>query len=166
MNAKINKQTILVAWFDLLKIEKKGLKKNQKIYLENSTLIDLIDLHLQKLFPMQVPATKGYNITSGIDGKSNQIIITSLINRRKYDLNNWRTNIENALAEILYKKRQGIKVNKLYCQIIHPKEMEIIWNATIVVQDHKSYFPTRTKHKKKKVQIENDKAYYFPDSDN
>jgi len=159
-----NLENIYKIWFEKINIKVETIKntsKNKIIHFEKQSLELLIELILDKIFENE--KYKKYNIIS-----DDKMIIIKCQNTRNIYMDEWHKKIEESLSQFLYKKSQSQNVNKIYTKT---NNLEFMWENTIIIDDKKSYLPTRTiKRKKRKIpskdsQIPFGQGYYFPDSE-
>ena len=151
-------------WLEKINIKIETLKKTSKnkiIHFEQQSLELLIKLILDKTF--ETEKYPKYNIIC-----DDKMIIIKCQNTRNIYMDEWYKKIEDSLSQILYKKSQSQNVNKIYTKF---NNLEFQWENTIIIDDKKSYLPTRTHKRKKRKntikdgQIPFGQGYYFPDSE-
>lgn len=160
-NNSINTKKIYQEWWKKMKLNPNDISKNKILRLESQTLELLIEIILNHVFENH--SCSKFNIV----GDEHRIIVKSQ-NIRHWQMEKWNKSVEEGLALFLYKKTQSQNVNKIYTK---DDKLEISWEMTIIIDDKKSYLPTRKlKRKKKKIptkdqQIPAGEGYYVPDSD-
>lgn len=162
----INPEKIYQEWWKKMEFNPNDISKKKILHLESQTLELLIKIILNHVFENH--SCSKFNLITD----EHRIIIKSQ-NIRHWQMEQWNKSVEEGLALFLYKKTQSQNVNKIYTKDTYTKDskLEIYWEATIIIDDKKSYLPTRkNKRKKKKVpkkdtQLPAGEGYYIPDSD-
>lgn len=154
----MNTEKIYSKWWKKLNLKPGNFPKAKILHLKNETIIELITIILNQLFEKH--SCSKFIINENED--THRLIIKSQ-NLRHHQLEQWKKGIEETLSLFFYKKRQSQNINKIY---VKTNDLEISWNATIIIQDTKSYIPTKKYKKRKKNPIkESNGPIYFPDSD-